>query len=81
METNCYVEQLIYDCRLFNQAIADGPEAAAMLKRWLVRSDALLDPQAYILAPESAISIARAIVSADAVVPLPRRAAGPAGGS
>jgi methanol--5-hydroxybenzimidazolylcobamide Co-methyltransferase len=64
MAPTCYVEQLIYDCRLMNQALADGPEAARMLRRWLVRSDAALDPQAYVLTPESAIAIARAIVEA-----------------
>jgi methanol---5-hydroxybenzimidazolylcobamide Co-methyltransferase len=58
------MEQLIYDTRLFNQAAADGPEGIKMLKRWLVRSDAALDPQAYVLRPESTIAIARAIVQA-----------------
>src|SRR5690606_9207896 len=48
------LEQLVYDTRLFNQALADGPEAAAMLRKWLVRSDAPLDPQAYVLTPQSA---------------------------
>jgi len=58
------LEQLVYDTRLFNQALADGPEAAAMLRKWLVRSDASLDPQAYVLTPLSAVAIARAIVAA-----------------
>jgi len=58
------LEQLVYDTRLFNQALADGPEAAAMLRKWLVRSDASLDPQAYVLTPQSAVAIARAIVAA-----------------
>jgi len=26
----CYMEQLIYDCRLMNQALADGPDAALL---------------------------------------------------
>lgn len=60
----CYVEQLAYDVRLFNQAISDGPEAAGMLKRWLTQSDISLDPQALVLAPESAVKIAAAIVDA-----------------
>jgi methanol--5-hydroxybenzimidazolylcobamide Co-methyltransferase len=64
MAPTCYVEQLIYDCRLMNEALADGPEAAGTLRRWLVRSDARLDPQAYILTPDSAVAVARAIVDA-----------------
>jgi methanol--5-hydroxybenzimidazolylcobamide Co-methyltransferase len=64
MAPTCSLEQLVYDCRLMNEALADGPAAAAMLQRWLVRSDAALDPQAYILAPDSVIAIARAIVGA-----------------
>ena len=56
MAPTCYVEQLIYDCRLMNEALADGAEAAGQLRRWLVRSDARLDPQAYILTPDSAVA-------------------------
>lgn len=58
------LEQLAYDCRLFNQALADGRSAALQLRRWLVNSDAALDPQAYILTPENSVTLARAIVSA-----------------
>lgn len=64
MAPTCYVEQLIYDCRLMNQALADGPDAALWLRKWLVNSDAALDPQAFILKPECAIAIAEAIVQA-----------------
>jgi methanol--5-hydroxybenzimidazolylcobamide Co-methyltransferase len=60
----CYVEQLIYDCRLMNQALADGRDAALLYRRWMVNSDASLDPQAYVLTPDSAIAIAQAIVAA-----------------
>lgn len=60
----CYLEQLIYDCRLMNQALADGPEAALQLRKWMVASDSHLDPQVYVLAPESAMAIAQAIVGA-----------------
>jgi methanol--5-hydroxybenzimidazolylcobamide Co-methyltransferase len=63
MAPTCYVEQLIYDCRLMNQAIADGRDAARLYRNWMVRSDAALDPQAYVLTPESAIAIAKAIVA------------------
>lgn len=64
MAPTCYVEQLIYDCRLMNQALAEGREAALLYRKWMVDSDAALDPQAYVLAPESAIAIAQAIVRA-----------------
>jgi methanol--5-hydroxybenzimidazolylcobamide Co-methyltransferase len=64
MAPTCCLEQLVYDCRLFNQALHDGLDAARTLRNWLVKSDASLDPQAYVLSPESAIAIARAIVAA-----------------
>jgi methanol---5-hydroxybenzimidazolylcobamide Co-methyltransferase len=64
MAPTCYLEQLVYDCRLMNRALADGPDAALQLRKWMVQSDAGLDPQAYILTPENAIAIAHAIVSA-----------------
>lgn len=61
----CYVEQLIYDCRLMNEALADGPEAALQLQKWMVNSDVSRDPQAYVISPKSAIKIGEAIVAAD----------------
>ena len=64
MAPTCYLEQLIYDCRLMNQALSEGKEAAMMLRRWMVKSDAALDPQAYVLTPASVIEIAQAIVTA-----------------
>jgi methanol---5-hydroxybenzimidazolylcobamide Co-methyltransferase len=64
MAPTCYLEQLIYDCRLMNEALADGRDAALLYQKWMVRSDAGLDPQAYILSPRSAIAIAQAIVTA-----------------
>lgn len=64
MAPTCYLEQLIYDCRVMNLALADGRDAALLYRKWLVASDAGRDPQAYVLSPESAIAIARAIVSA-----------------
>ena len=65
MAPTCYMEQLIYDCRLFNEAAKDGPEAALQMRNWLVRSDAGLDPQAMVITPESSVAIAKAIVSSD----------------
>ena len=64
MAPTCFLEQLIYDCRLMNEALADGTDAARLYQQWMVRSDAGRDPQAFILAPECALAIARAIVAA-----------------
>ncbi|MBU0638457.1 MAG: methanol--corrinoid methyltransferase [Planctomycetes bacterium] len=64
MAPTCSLEQLIYDCRLMNQALADGPTGARRLRDWLVQGDAGLDPQAYILAPANVIAIAKVIVEA-----------------
>jgi methanol--5-hydroxybenzimidazolylcobamide Co-methyltransferase len=64
MAPTVYVEQLIYDCRLMNLALADGRDAALQFRKWMVASDAALDPQAYVLTPESCLAIARAIVQA-----------------
>ncbi len=60
----CSMEQLIYDCRLMNSALGEGKASALNLRRWLVNSDAALDPQAWVLTPENVIRIARAIVAA-----------------
>lgn len=62
MAPTVYVEQLIYDCRLMNLALADGRDAALLYRKWLVNSDAALDPQAWVLTPDSALTIARAVV-------------------
>ena len=64
MAPRCYVEQLIYDCRVMNQAIAGGRDDVLRYRKWLVDSDAGLDPQALVLTPESTIAIANAIVAA-----------------
>ena len=64
MAPTCYLEQLIYDCRLMNRALGEGRASALTLRRWLVDSDAALDPQAWALTPENVIAIAGAIVSA-----------------
>jgi methanol--5-hydroxybenzimidazolylcobamide Co-methyltransferase len=58
----CCMEQLIYDCRLMNRALGEGRASALTLRRWLVDSDAALDPQAWVLTPENVMAIARAIV-------------------
>lgn len=53
-------EQLVYDCRLMNQALRSGKEA--ILQELLVDSDITLDPQAFVLSPEMAIPIGKIIV-------------------
>ncbi len=64
MAPTCYMEQLIYDCRLMNEALADGRDAALLYQKWMVNSDASRDPQAFIISPYSAVEIAKAIVAA-----------------
>ena len=64
MAPTCCLEQLIYDCRLMNRALGEGKDAALTLRRWLVDSDAALDPQAWVLTPDNVLAIARAIVAA-----------------
>jgi len=54
-----FAESLAYDCRLMNAALAQGSEAT--LQKLFVDSDAPHSPQAYVLTPESAIRLARAI--------------------
>ncbi len=61
----CYMEQLIYDCRLMNRSLAEGKTAALTLQRWLVDSDAALDPQAWVLTPPNVIAISNSIVAED----------------
>jgi methanol---5-hydroxybenzimidazolylcobamide Co-methyltransferase len=64
MAPTCYLEQLAYDCRLMNEARRDGHTAALTLRNWLVRSDAPLDPQAFILTPANAVDLAATLVAA-----------------
>ncbi|MCD6339974.1 MAG: methanol--corrinoid methyltransferase [Verrucomicrobia bacterium] len=64
MAPTCCLEQLVYDCRLMNEALADGPEAALTYRNWMTRSDAARDPQAFILTPENTLTLARTIVNA-----------------
>lgn len=64
MAPTCYLEQLTYDCRLMNTASKRGPESALALRDLMVDSDAGLDPQAWVLRPDSVIAISKAIVAA-----------------
>ncbi len=55
-----FLELLAYDCRLFNQALAQGTEK--MYQNLLVESDIHVSPQALVLSPTSTLRIAAAIV-------------------
>jgi methanol--5-hydroxybenzimidazolylcobamide Co-methyltransferase len=55
-----YLELLVYDCRLFNQALETKTET--MYQNLLVSSDIHLSPQAFVLSPESTMRIATAVV-------------------
>lgn len=56
------MEQLIYDCRLMNQAMKSGKENALRMQQWLTDSDSKLDPQAYVLRPDIVYQISKEIV-------------------
>ena len=58
------MEQLIYDCRLMNEARRHGRGAALQLRDWLSDSDSAHDPQAYVLTPEATMRFARKLVGA-----------------
>ncbi|WP_227762768.1 methyltransferase MtaB domain-containing protein [Zhaonella formicivorans] len=55
-------EQLIYDCRLMNVAKEESLENAFKLRDWLAKSDASLDPQAYVLRPDVVLEISKEMV-------------------
>jgi len=55
------LEQLIYDCRLMNTALAHGPDEAIRLRNWLTESDAARDPQAWVLRPDVVLRLAAEI--------------------
>src|SRR5690606_10723139 len=67
--------QLVYAARLMNVASAQGAGAAAALRDWFVRSDAHLDPQAYVLRPDVVVQLAREIVQETSAYGRTRRAA------
>jgi len=57
------LEQLAYDCRLMNTAMASSKSDACRLRDWLADSDAALDPQAYVLKPDIVLEISEKIIS------------------
>lgn len=57
------MEQLIYDCRLLNEAASKGREEAILLRNMLTDSDSRFDPQAYVLRPDVVLKISKEIVN------------------
>ncbi|HEX9971986.1 MAG TPA: methyltransferase MtaB domain-containing protein, partial [bacterium] len=63
MAPTVYMEQLIYDVRMFNTASRKSKSAALAYQDLLIESDIHYDPQAFILAPENVIDISKEIVA------------------
>ena len=68
-------EQLVYDCRLMNQASAKGKEAALLLRDLHADSDSKLDPQAYVLRPDVVLEISKELVQVEGYYPRAKKAA------
>lgn len=56
------MEQLIYDCRLMNQATKRGNDTRILMRDLLADSDSKLDPQAYVLRPDVVLDISNELV-------------------
>jgi methanol--5-hydroxybenzimidazolylcobamide Co-methyltransferase len=57
------LEQLVYTCRLMNQATKHGKASVLSLRNLFVESDCGLDPQAYILRPDIVVDLSQKIIS------------------
>ena len=68
-------EQLVYDCRLMNEASKRGESAALLMRDLLADSDSALDPQAYVLRPDVVLDISKEIVKETGYYNRTRRAA------
>ena len=68
-------EQLVYDCRLMNEASKRGANEARLLRDLLADSDSALDPQAYVLRPDVVLDISKKIVKETGYYNRTRRAA------
>lgn len=68
-------EQLVYDCRLMNEASKRGESAALLMRDLLADSDSALDPQAYVLRPDVVLEISKEIVKETGYYNRTRRAA------
>lgn len=58
------LEQLAYDCRLYDQATIGGETGVRQLRDWLTSSDASLDPQAYVLDPGFVYEVSTSLIQA-----------------
>jgi methanol--5-hydroxybenzimidazolylcobamide Co-methyltransferase len=56
------LEQLTYDCRLYDQATIAGETGIRQLRDWLTSSDASLDPQAYVLKPNFVYEVSKSLI-------------------
>jgi methanol--5-hydroxybenzimidazolylcobamide Co-methyltransferase len=68
-------EQLVYDCRLMNEATAKGKDAALLLRDLHADSDSRIDPQAYVLAPDVVLRISKELVKEQGYYKRTKRAA------
>jgi methanol---5-hydroxybenzimidazolylcobamide Co-methyltransferase len=69
------LEQLVYATRLMNTAAGHGAQAARTLRDWWVESDALRDPQAYVLQPGVVLELSKEIIAEPTPYLRTRRAA------
>ncbi len=58
-------EQLVYDCRLMNEATKRGESTRLLMRDLLVDSDSYYDPQAYVLRPDVVMDLSKEILSVD----------------
>ena len=59
------LEQLAYDCRLLEAAQNSSDADAAKLRDWLTDSDSKLNPQAYVLRPDTVLKLSEKIIATD----------------
>jgi methanol---5-hydroxybenzimidazolylcobamide Co-methyltransferase len=59
------MEQLAYDCRLMKAARDSSEQDAFKLRDWLSDSDSKLNPQAYVLRPDSVLKLSEKIIATD----------------
>jgi methanol---5-hydroxybenzimidazolylcobamide Co-methyltransferase len=69
------LEQLVYATRLMNVASSKGPESARTLRDWWVESDAVYDPQAYVLRPDVVLRLSAEMMQESTPYLRTRRAA------
>jgi len=69
------IEQLIYDCRLMNEAIKRGPETALLLRDMNADTDSKYDAHAYIMRPDVVLDISKEMVKVEGHFPRMKKAA------